>query len=147
MVVHQVVRGWAKKGTFTPTSVQKGAHLFHFLLCTRPCMLPGCGDLVLPSVLLVISECIHQQPLLYELLPLGVLHLQVTVVVVGHNDAVRVEGQLDNVAVIIAHHPLTVHAAGRRVHKDLLPLQLVENMLIYGTMTAVFIIVYYTISK
>lgn len=85
------------------------------------------------SDLLVVSERVHQQPLLYELLPLGVLRLQVTVVVVGHDDTVGVDGQLDDVAVIVAHHPLPVHTAGWRVHQDLSPLQLVENMLIYKT--------------
>lgn len=85
------------------------------------------------GVLLVVSEGIHQQPLLYELLPLGVLRLQVTVVVVGHDDAVGVEGQLDDVPVVVTHHPLPLHAAGRRVHQDLSPLQLMEDVLICGT--------------
>lgn len=94
-------------------------------------MLSVCGDPKPPSALLVVSEGVHQQPLLYELFPLGILGLQVTVVVVGHDDAVRVEGQLDDVPVIVAHHPLTVNAAGRRVHQDLPPLQLMEYMLVY----------------
>lgn len=85
------------------------------------------------SVLLVIGECVHQQPLLYELLPLGILCLQVAVVVIGHYDAVWVEGQLDDVPVVVAHHPLAVYAARWCVYQDLPPLQLMENMLIYGT--------------
>lgn len=86
-----------------------------------------------PSVLLVIDEAVHQQPLLYELLPLGILRLQVAIVVVGHDDTVWIAGQLDDVSVIVAHHPLTLYTAGWCVHQDLPPLQLVENMLIWET--------------
>lgn len=82
------------------------------------------------SALLVVGKGVHQQPLLDELLPLGVLSLQVSVVVVGHDNAVRVDGQLDDVAVVVAHHPLPVDGAGRRVHQDLSPLQLVEDVLV-----------------
>lgn len=50
---------------------------------------------------LVINEGVHEQPLLDEALPLRLLSLKVPVHVVGHDDAVRLEGQLDNEAVVI----------------------------------------------
>lgn len=81
---------WGQRGTFTLTMCAEErcpplplTHSVH-----SPCMLSAYGDLKLPSVLLVIGEAVHQQPLLDELLPLGTLRLQVTVVVVGHDDAV-----------------------------------------------------------
>lgn len=82
------------------------------------------------AALLVIGKGVHQQPFLDELLPLRVLRLQVSVVVVGHDDPICVEGQLDDVAIIVAHHPLPVNETWRRVHQDLPPLQLMENMLV-----------------
>lgn len=55
-------------------------------------MLSVCGDLKLTSALLVVNEAVHEQPFFYELFPLRILGLQVPVVVIGHNDAVGVEG-------------------------------------------------------
>lgn len=78
----------------------------------------------------VIGKCVHQQPVLDELLPLGLLHLQVAVVVVGHDDAVRVVSQLDYVAVVIAHDPFAINTARRRVHQDVPLLQLPEDVLV-----------------
>lgn len=60
---------------------------------------------------LVIDEGVHEQPLLDEALPLGFLCLKVPVHVVGHDDAVRLVGQLDDEAVVVTNHPLTCHAA------------------------------------
>lgn len=85
------------------------------------------------EALLVIGKRVHQEPLLNELFPLGVLRLQVSVVVVGHDDSVWLHRQLDDVSVIVTHHPLAVHTAGRRVHQDLPPLQFMEDMLICRT--------------
>lgn len=53
---------------------------------------------------LVINKGVHEQPLLDEALPLRLLPLEVPVHVVGHDDAVRLEGVLDDVAVVIADH-------------------------------------------
>lgn len=95
--------------------------------CNRPTVCELCPAL---PVLLVVDEAEHEQPLLDEPLPAGVLCLQVPVVVVGHDHAVQVEGQLDDVAVVIAHHPLAVDAARRRVDQDLFLLQLVQDVLV-----------------
>lgn len=40
------------------------------------------------SYLLVIDKGIHEQPLIDELLPLRLLISQVSVIIIGHNDAV-----------------------------------------------------------
>lgn len=55
-------------------------------------MLSVYGDLKLPSALLVVNKAVHEQPFFYELFPLRILGLQVPVVVIGHNDAIGVEG-------------------------------------------------------
>lgn len=78
----------------------------------------------------IVGERVHEQPLLDELPPLGILLLQVAVVVVGHDDAVRADGQLDDVAVVVTHHPLAVDAARGRVHQDAPALQLVQYVLV-----------------
>lgn len=78
----------------------------------------------------VIGERVHEQPLLDELLPLGVFHLQVTVIIIGHYDAVRVVGQLDDVAIIVTYHALAVNAARGRVHQDVPALQIIQYVLV-----------------
>lgn len=80
----------------------------------------------------IINEGEHEQPLLDEPLPLGVLALQVAVVVIGDDDTVLLVGHLHDIAVIVADHPLAVHLAGRGVHQHLLPLQLLQHMLLWG---------------
>lgn len=79
---------------------------------------------------LVVDEGIHEQPLLDEALPLGLLSLQVPVHVVGDHDAVGLEGMLDNEAVVVADDALSSDAAGGSEHQDLLPLQVSQDVLI-----------------
>lgn len=81
-------------------------------------------------VLLVVDEAEHEQPLLDEPLPSGVLRLQVPIVVVGHDHPVRLEGHLDDVTVVVANDPFAVDGARRRVDQDLLLLQLVQDVLV-----------------
>lgn len=83
-----------------------------------------------PAHLHIVGERVHEQPFLDELLPLGILQLQVAVVIVGHDDAVRVVGQLDDVAVVVTHHSLAVDAARGRVHQDVPALQLIQYVLV-----------------
>lgn len=59
---------------------------------------------------LVIDKGVHEQPLLYEAFPLRLFPLQVSVGIIGHDDAVHIICQLDDESVIIAHHPLSCHA-------------------------------------
>lgn len=79
---------------------------------------------------LVVHKGVHEQPLLDATFPLGLVDLQVAVDVVGHDDAARVEGQLDDELVVVADHPLVPHAARRRERQVLLPLQIGEDFLI-----------------
>lgn len=82
----------------------------------------------------VVSEGVHQQPLLDEPLPLWLLGLQVAVVVIGDDDAVGAEGQLDDVAVVVADHPLAIDAARWCEDQDISPFQLIEDVLVcHGT--------------
>ena len=64
----------------------------------------------------VINKRVHEEPVLDEALPLRLLALQVTVRVVGHDDAVRVVRQLDDEAVVITHYSFASHAARWREH-------------------------------
>lgn len=79
---------------------------------------------------LVVDEGVHEQPLVDEALPLWFLCLKISVHVIGHDDAVRLVGQLDNEAVVIANHPFTRHAAWRCEHQNLLLLQVSQDVLI-----------------
>lgn len=79
---------------------------------------------------LVINKGVHEQPLFDEALPLRLLSLKVTVHVVGHDDAVRLKGVLDNVAVVITDHPFACIAPRRCEHQNPFPLQLTQNLLI-----------------
>lgn len=71
--------------------------------------------------LLVIDERVHQKPLLYKTLPLRTLSLQISVSVIGYNDAVRFIRQLHDKTVIIANHPFSGHPSGWREHQELPP--------------------------
>lgn len=62
---------------------------------------------VVEQDLLVVNERVHEEPLLDEALPLWLLPLQVTVGVVGHDDAVGLVRQLDDEAVVVADHSLS----------------------------------------
>lgn len=84
------------------------------------------------SCLLVIDKRVHQQPLIDELLPLGFLVGQVPVVVIGHDDPVRLESQLHDEPVVVAHHSPSLHSPRRREHQDLLLLKLAQDLLICG---------------
>lgn len=75
--------------------------------------------------LLVIHKRIHQQPLLYEFLPFWFFVLKVPIIVVGHDDAIGVVGQLHNKAVVIADHPPPLNSPRRSENKNLLLLQFV----------------------
>lgn len=79
---------------------------------------------------LVVDEGIHEQPLVDELLPLRLLVSQVSVVVVGDDDAVRLVGQLDNEAVVVANHAATLDAPRRGEDEDLLLLEAAQDLLI-----------------
>lgn len=80
----------------------------------------------------VVDKGEHEQPLLNEPLPLGVLALQVTVVVIGDDDAIPLVGHLHDVAVVVADHALAIHLARRGVHEHRLALQLLQHMLLWG---------------
>lgn len=71
------------------------------------------------AYLVVIDKRIHEQPLVDELLPLGLLVSQVSVVIVGDDDAVRLVGQLDDEAVVIANHSPTLDTPRRSEDQDL----------------------------
>lgn len=85
---------------------------------------------------LVVDEGIHEQPLLDEALPLGLLSLQVSIHVVGDHDAVGLKGMLDDEAVIIADDTLACNPAGWSEHQNLLPLQVSQNVLICAAKTS-----------
>lgn len=89
-----------------------------------------CGGKRRGRGLLVVDEGVHEQPLLDEAAPLGLVALQVAVKVVGHDDAVRLEGVLHDEAVVVADNAFPCDAAGRREHQDLLLLQLPQDVLI-----------------
>lgn len=72
--------------------------------------------------LLVIDERIHQKPLLYKTLPLRTFSLQISVSVVGNNDAVGFVCQLHDKTVIIANHSFSCHPSGWCEHQELPPL-------------------------
>lgn len=81
--------------------------------------------------ILVIDEAVHQEPFLNELLPLWFLVLQVPVVVVGDDDAVRITGQLDNETVIITNNTSALNTTRWGEDQDLLFFQLPQDLLIY----------------
>ena len=82
--------------------------------------------------LLVIDKGVHEKPLLYEAFPLRVLSLEITVRVIGHNDAIRSVCQLDNEAVVIADHPFASDAARRCKYQTFLPLKVPQNVLVFA---------------
>lgn len=80
--------------------------------------------------LLVIDKGIHEQPLIDELLPLWFLICQVSVVIVGDDDAVGLVRQLHNEAVIIANHTTALDTPRWGEHQNLLLLQATQDLLI-----------------
>lgn len=72
------------------------------------------------AYLLVVYKGVHQQTLVNEFLPLWLLIGQITVVVVGDDDAIRLIGQFDDEAVIIANHTASLHTARWSEDQDLL---------------------------
>ena len=81
---------------------------------------------------LVVDEEVHEQALLDEAPPLGVLSLEVAVRVVGHDDARRLVRQLDDEAVVVADHAPALHASRRCEHQQLLLLQPPQDLLVWG---------------
>lgn len=80
--------------------------------------------------LLVIYKGIHEKPFIDELLPLGLLISQVSVVIVGDDDAVWLIGQLDDEAVVIANHASALDAPRRSEDQDLFLLKATQDFLI-----------------
>lgn len=80
--------------------------------------------------LLVIHKGIHEQPLVDELLPLGLFISKVSVVVVGDDDAIRLVGELDNEAVVIANHASSLHPPRGSEDENLLLLKATQDFLI-----------------
>lgn len=72
---------------------------------------------------LVIHKRIHQQPLLYKLLPFWLFNLKVSVVIIGHNDAIRIKSQFDYEPVIIADNPPALDSSGWCEDENLFLLQ------------------------
>lgn len=64
----------------------------------------------------VIHKGVHKQPLLDAFLPLRFFSLEVPVGVIRYDYAIRLIRQLDDEAVIIAHHSLTSNMARRGKH-------------------------------
>lgn len=73
---------------------------------------------------LIIDERVHQKSLLNETLPLWTFSLEISIRVVGHNDAVGVVRQFHYETVVIANHTFSSHPSGWREYKKLSPLQL-----------------------
>lgn len=82
--------------------------------------------------LLIIDKGIHEQPLINELLPLWFLICQVSVVIVGDDDAVGLVCQLHNEAVIIANHTTALDTPRWGKHQNFLFLQATQDLLICG---------------
>lgn len=80
--------------------------------------------------LLVVDKGIHEQTLIYELLPLGLLVGQVPVVVVRDDDAVRLIRQLDDEAVVIADHAAALDAPRWSEDEGFFLLEATQNVLI-----------------
>lgn len=80
--------------------------------------------------LLVIDKGIHEQPLVDELLPLWFLIRQISVVIVGDDDAVGLVRQLHNEAVVVANHTTALDAPRWGEHQNLLLLQATQDLLI-----------------
>lgn len=74
--------------------------------------------------LLVIDKRVHQETLFYELLPLWLFILQVPVVVIRHNNSIRIIRQLHYEAIIVAHHSPSLNSPRWGENQDLLFFQL-----------------------
>lgn len=68
---------------------------------------------------LVIHKRIHQQPLLYKLLPFWLFYLKVSIVIIGYNDAIRIKSQLDYEPIIIANNSPALDPSGWCEDKNL----------------------------
>lgn len=72
------------------------------------------------SILLVINKGVHEQTLVNKFFPLRLLIGQVSVVVIGNDDAIRLVSQLYDEAVVIADHASSLHTSRRGEDQDLL---------------------------
>lgn len=78
----------------------------------------------------VVHEAVHQDPLFDHLTELGALLAEVSVVVVAHHDAVHFGGQPQDVAVIVADHPLAADETRRGEHEQSFFLQFGQDVLV-----------------
>jgi hypothetical protein len=80
--------------------------------------------------LLVIYERIHQDPLLDYFPELRILAEKISIVVVGDDNAVRLVGQSEDVAIVVAGDSLSTHQPRRCENQRAITLQVVENLLV-----------------
>jgi hypothetical protein len=80
--------------------------------------------------LLVINERIHQDPLLDYFPELRILAEKISIVVVGDDNAVRLVGQSEDVAIVVAGDSLATHQPRRCENQRAITLQVVENLLV-----------------
>ena len=78
----------------------------------------------------IVGKRVHQLPLLHHLLVGCLLAHQVPVVVVGHDDALILAGQVEDEAVVVAHDSTTGHVPGRSQDQDSLLFQLEQDALV-----------------
>lgn len=81
--------------------------------------------------LLVIDKTVHEKPFLNELFPLWLFVLQISIVIVRHDDAVRIARQFNNKPIIITDDAPSLHSPRRSEDKDFLFLQLPQDFLIW----------------
>jgi hypothetical protein len=80
----------------------------------------------------IIHERVHQNALFDDFLKLIALLQQIAIVVVRHDNAIVLDGELQDVAVVVAHHALSIRETSRgSVHEDALLLQFVEDLLVF----------------
>ena len=78
----------------------------------------------------VIDKGVHEQPLIHDGAIFLVLVEQVPVIVVGHHNPACLCCQLEDKAVIVAHHPPPFDPAGWREDNDSLLLEFYQKVLI-----------------